>query len=126
MQKLLVLITIFVIFFIFGTATSDDLNIVKYDCLVMHQGDNIVLISQSTIDISLAQLNILRMTPAGDFEGYSRLGYNLDGLATDTIPFSDFTRSANNDASFPDGEMPSSFSMEFSNQDTFYTKEHVF
>lgn len=124
MRQAAILLVTISIFFILATATSvepEPFN-VEYDCIVTHQGNDIIIISESTVDIASASLALVQDSVPGI--AYFLNAYSLEGLATDTIPFSAFN--SNDNTSFPNGEQPTRFLMEFTSRDTIFSKEQEF
>ncbi len=123
MRQTLLLFTTLAIFFVLATATSqlEPAN-EEYECTVLHQGNDIIIISESNQNIASASLAIVQDSLPG--VAYFVNAYSLAAQATDTIPFEDFKSNANQ--TFPAGEKPTSFLMEFISGDTIFSKQQIF
>ncbi len=115
MTKYLLLFGTCIVFFIIGTATDVEGPPVPYDADVIIDGTNLILISNQEEGIENARMLILDdAEQITDRLVYTRNGYSLAAMATDTLPLSSFTNLDNE--LFPATGTPSFFSLNFNFQ----------
>jgi len=134
MYNFLKLISLLGLFFLIGTATSEesDTEYQEYDCIIELTNDAFILTSLTDADITNANLTALLIRDTvnlsvDSISYYSLTGYSQEALTTDTILFSSF--SADRDtATLPSGTIPSSFSLDFFDDinEIEYSKVHLF
>ncbi len=115
------------IFFIMATATSqEEFPAQEYDSNIELSGNNIIITSESSVNIENGTMFLVLNAQSVDRESFFRTDYFLEGLTADTLPFSSFVSTGDESVSFPNGEMPSDFSLNFIARDTSYFKNHAF
>ncbi len=133
MYNFLKLISLLGLFFLIGTATSEDnIETLEYECTIELTNDAFILTSLTDADITNANLTALLIRDTvnlsvDSISYYSLTGYSQEALTTDTILFSSF--SADRDtATLPSGTIPSSFSLDFFDDinEIEYSKVHLF
>ena len=134
MYNFLKLLSLLGLFFLIGTATSEDIETLEYECTIELTNNAFILTSLTDADILDATIYALISDEENNTsEGFGFSGYSHESLTTDTLPFNLFkllgTGTTTMDTtSLPLGTIPTSITLEFQdlNEDIFYFKNHVF
>ena len=132
MYNFLKLLSLLGLFFLIGTATSEDIETSEYDCIIEVTDDAFILTSLTDADIINADLTALIIRDTINFSvdstsSFFLTGYFQEALTTDTILFSSLMPGRDT-ITLSSGAIPTSFNLDFFDDinNIEYSKVHLF